>query len=373
MMAEAEDGAPPARPAHDPVHRRDPPLQQGAAGRLPAARRSRRHRAHRRDDREPVVRGELGAALAVEGLRAQAARRSRPIVAILRARASSDPERGLGAHRVSTRRRGARRPSRRYANGDARIALNLLEHGGGSRPATPAGSTAALVADLAQNRALLYDKTRRGALQPDLGAAQVDAQQRSRRVGLLAGADARGRRGSALHRAAAGALRLGRHRQRRSAGARRSPSRRRTPCTSSACPKATPRWRRRRSTWRPRRRATPSIVAYLEAAEAAATGSGRAGAAAPAQRADAADEAARLREGLPLRPRRAGGRRRTWSACRRRTRAAGSTSRPSAASRRKSSDGCEELRRSASALDVASRLQVGATAPSGTSPRAAAG
>ena len=37
---------------------------------------------------------------------------------------------------------------------------------------------------------------RRGALQPDLGAPQVDAQQRSGRGGLLARADARSRRGS---------------------------------------------------------------------------------------------------------------------------------------------------------------------------------
>ena len=61
----------------------------------------------------------------------------------------------------------------------------------------------------------------RGALQPDLGAAQVDAQQRSRRLGVLAGADARSRRRSALRRAAAGALRVGGRRQRRSAGAHR--------------------------------------------------------------------------------------------------------------------------------------------------------
>ena len=47
-------------------------------------------------------------------------------------------------------------------------------------------------------------------------------------------------------------------------------------------------------------------VAYGEAAEAAAQGSRRAGAAAPAQRADEADEAAGLREGLQVRPRRAG-------------------------------------------------------------------
>ena len=70
----------------------------------------------------------------------------------------------------------------------------------------------------AEPRAALR-QDRRGALQPDLGAAQVDAQQRSRRGGLLAGADDRGRRGSAVHRAAAGALRVRGHRQRRPAGA----------------------------------------------------------------------------------------------------------------------------------------------------------
>ena len=68
-------------------------------------------------------------------------------------------------------------------------------------------------------------------------------------------------------------------------------------------------------------------------------GSRGAGAAAPAQRADEADEGAGLREGLPVRARR--GRRasrRTWSACRRRTRTGSSTSRPSADSRRRSGD-----------------------------------
>ena len=50
--------------------------------------------------------------------------------------------------------------------------------------------------------------------------------------------------------------------------------------------------------------------AYLDAAAAAAAGGRRAGAAAPAQRADAADEGSGLREGLPLRARRSGGHRR---------------------------------------------------------------
>ena len=108
VMAEAEAGAPPARPPHHPLRRRDPPLQQGAAGRLPAPRRSRRHRPHRRDDREPVVRGELGAALALEGLRPEAARARTAVVTILR-RALADPERGLGDAGVTATTRRSRR------------------------------------------------------------------------------------------------------------------------------------------------------------------------------------------------------------------------------------------------------------------------
>ena len=84
------------RPAHDRLHRRDPPLQQGAAGRVPAARRGRRHRADRRDHREPVVRGERRAAVALEGLRAARAddRRGR-----------GDPAPRADRHRARPRRR----------------------------------------------------------------------------------------------------------------------------------------------------------------------------------------------------------------------------------------------------------------------------
>ena len=56
--------------------------------------------------------------------------------------------------------------------------------------------------------------------------------------------------------------------------------------------------------------------AYSRAAEDAHTRRRRAGAAAPAQRADEADEGARLRQGLPVRARRAGRRRRHGRACR---------------------------------------------------------
>ena len=41
VMAEAEAPSPIDRAPHHRVHRRDPPVQQGAAGRVPAARRSR--------------------------------------------------------------------------------------------------------------------------------------------------------------------------------------------------------------------------------------------------------------------------------------------------------------------------------------------
>ena len=121
---------------------------------------------------------------------------------------------------IDDRRRGAGRRSSRYANGDARVALNLLEMAAGARRAERTIDAGARRRSGAEPRAALR-QDRRGALQPHLGAAQVDAQQRSRRGGLLAGAHARSGRGSALHRAAARALRVGGRRQRRSAGARR--------------------------------------------------------------------------------------------------------------------------------------------------------
>ncbi len=69
LMEEARKGRAGARLEDDRLHRRDPSLQQGAAGRVSPLRRSRRHHPHRRDDREPVVRSELGAALAIESRR----------------------------------------------------------------------------------------------------------------------------------------------------------------------------------------------------------------------------------------------------------------------------------------------------------------
>ena len=64
----ARPRAPPRRPPHDLLPRRDPPLQQGPAGRAAARGRGGPGRARRRDDREPVLRGQLGADLAHAGL-----------------------------------------------------------------------------------------------------------------------------------------------------------------------------------------------------------------------------------------------------------------------------------------------------------------
>jgi putative ATPase len=77
------------------------------------------------------------------------------IVTILE-RALADTERGLGAEQPQSTPDGLAAIAT-YANGDARIALNVLEMAvplAGGRPID-----AALVADLVQRRALLYDKT----------------------------------------------------------------------------------------------------------------------------------------------------------------------------------------------------------------------
>ena len=77
------------------------------------------------------------------------------MVTILR-RALVDVERGLGSQGV-TASDEALAGIARYANGDARIALNLLESAAAATGGNPI--EVALIADLAQNRSLLYDKT----------------------------------------------------------------------------------------------------------------------------------------------------------------------------------------------------------------------
>jgi putative ATPase len=78
------------------------------------------------------------------------------IVEILR-RALDDTDRGLGALQMQADG-DALAGIARYANGDARVALNVLELAAATARATT-HIDATLVADLVQNRALLYDKT----------------------------------------------------------------------------------------------------------------------------------------------------------------------------------------------------------------------
>ena len=78
------------------------------------------------------------------------------VVEILR-RALRDPDRGLGATGIRADE-DALMGIARYANGDARVALNVLELAAATARNTK-HIDAALVADLAQNRALLYDKS----------------------------------------------------------------------------------------------------------------------------------------------------------------------------------------------------------------------
>jgi putative ATPase len=78
------------------------------------------------------------------------------VVTILQ-RALDDKDRGLGDLQLQVGS-DALAGIARYANGDARVALNLLELAAATRGSGGTIDTA-LVADLAQNRALLYDKT----------------------------------------------------------------------------------------------------------------------------------------------------------------------------------------------------------------------
>jgi putative ATPase len=89
------------------------------------------------------------------------------------------------------------------AAGDGRYLLNMIEQ----VQALPGPIDAAALADAVQKRAPLYDKSPGRALQPHLRAAQVDARFRPGRLPVLAGPDARRRRGPALHRTTARPLR----------------------------------------------------------------------------------------------------------------------------------------------------------------------
>ena len=107
------------RRADDLLPRRDPPLQQGPAGRAAAGGRGGPRDADRRDDREPVVRGQRRAALAMPGLRAARGAEPADVVIVLRARSTRRVRRAADDDALELL--AAR------AGGDARTALAALE------------------------------------------------------------------------------------------------------------------------------------------------------------------------------------------------------------------------------------------------------
>jgi hypothetical protein len=127
------------RTSHDPLLRRDSPLQQGAAGRVPAACRAGHGDPDRGHDRESVVRGRAAPAFPGSGLPARASfARARPLdpargtrrrAARARWRAPDDRRGRARVHRAGLRRRRA--PSARRARGCGRARA-------GERPRTRA-------------------------------------------------------------------------------------------------------------------------------------------------------------------------------------------------------------------------------------------
>ena len=154
-VIERADAPPPdRRRADDLLPRRDPPLQQGPAGRAAAGRRGGPGDADRGDDREPVLRGQLGAALAHAGLRA-AARSTAEEVAVLLRRALERGECGAATVDDEVIEFLAAR-----AGGDARAALTALELALRDRRRTAARSRSTHAEDaLQRKRAALRQAT----------------------------------------------------------------------------------------------------------------------------------------------------------------------------------------------------------------------
>ena len=201
--------APPRRQGHAAVRRRDPSLQPRPAGRLPALRRGRHGDPGRRHDREPVVRAQRRAAVALPGAGAAAARRCR-------ARPAAGARRGRAGQEAAARRAGpagaVRHGRRRRPLPDHAGRAACRAQGEGAGAAGAAGDAAA------EARAAL----RQGAgspLQPDQRPAQVAARLGRRCGALLVRAHAGRRRGPAIHRPPAGALRRRGYRHGRSQGA----------------------------------------------------------------------------------------------------------------------------------------------------------
>ena len=158
--------------ADDPLPRRDPSLQQGAAGRAAAGGRGRAADADRGDDREPLLRGQLGADLALAGVRAEAAGRGAGGGA---AAAGAGRSRARDRRAAADRRRGAGdagRAQRRRRPGRA------LRPGAGGRAGRRASAIdVAAIEDALQRKALDYD--RQGDRHYDFVSAWIKATRGS--------------------------------------------------------------------------------------------------------------------------------------------------------------------------------------------------
>ena len=170
--------------------------------------------ADRRDDREPVLRGQLGAALPLPDLRASPAPADDR-----RASCAARSSTRSAASRIRPRRADAPAPrdsrGRRRPDGADRARARARGRAGGRSPGRGRRRRGRAPAQGAPLR-----RRRRPALRLHLGLDQGDPRLRRRRVPLLPRGDARGRRGPALHRPPDGDPGLGGHRQRRPAGAR---------------------------------------------------------------------------------------------------------------------------------------------------------
>ena len=219
-----------ARRADGLLPRRDPPLQQGPAGRAAARRRGGPRHAHRGDDREPVLRGQLGAAEPHAGLRAARADRGgrssrccagRWSAASARREVPDDALAFLAAR----------------AGGDARTALAALELA--CATAASAGEASVTLEGARGGAAAQGDPLRprrRPALRLHLGVDQGDARVGSRRRAVLPRGHARGRRGRALPRAADGRSSPPRTSATPTRRRSSSPPRRPRRSSTSACP-----------------------------------------------------------------------------------------------------------------------------------------
>ena len=160
------------RRAHDLLPRRDPSLQQGAAGHAAAGGRGGHGRAGRRHHREPLLRGELGAAVALPDLRAALARRTARAGAACSARSGPSGHRASAARWTTTRSSSSRRAPRATRAPRCR-ALELAAETVGEGGAV----TLRVAEDALQRSAILYDKG--GDLHYDLISAWIKSTRGS--------------------------------------------------------------------------------------------------------------------------------------------------------------------------------------------------